>query len=348
MTCVIKTNTLLPEYKHSEQEAIDQYKNWVSEKSQSFQNKAIKIFESAVIKEKHTIAPAEILFSKRTFEETNNLYKEKAVEFGTKILADTLQKTGIKPEELDFIITTSCTGFMIPSFDTYVINSLGLRKDIKKLPITEIGCAAGASALIYANDFLKAYPDKKAAVITLEFPSNTIQLDDYSWDNIVGTALFADGIGCAILGENIKGCPEIIDSQMRQVVDTTEILGYNITNTGLKMNLDKTIPNVIEEHFEQIVSDFLNKNGLKIEDVDHFLIHPGGIKILNKIENILSKYNKNIDISRKIMETYGNLSSSTILFILNEYMNNTTAGETALVLSFGPGFSAHQLLLRWN
>lgn len=348
MAKIIATETLLPEYKYSGEEALEKYKQWVSSQNESFQNKAIKIFENAVIKEKHTIAPVEVLFSPRTFEEANNLYKTNAIELGTKILKKTIEKAGLKPHDIDFIITTSCTGYMIPSFESYVIDNLGMKKDVKQLPITELGCAAGVSALIYASDLLKAYPDKKAAVITLEFTSNTIQLNDYSWDNIVGTAIFADGVGCAILGGENLNKPEIIDSQMYHMPNTTDLLGYNLTNTGLKMNLDKKIPTVIEANFEFIATPFLARNGLSIEEVDYFLVHPGGIKILDKIENILSQYGKNVDISRKIMETYGNMSSSTILFILNEYMKQDMKNKTAYVLSFGPGFSAHQLLLRWE
>lgn len=351
MAKIIAIHTLFPEYEYSAEEATASYLSWVSSQSVPFQKKAERIFLTAAIKQKHTIAPADVLFNERTLEESNDLYKEVAIKLGTKILKETLQQAKIRPEELDFIITTSCTGFMIPSFDAYVVNNLGLRPDIKKLPITEIGCAAGASALIYANDFLKAYPDKKVAIITLEFPSNTIQLKDFSWDNVIGTAIFADGVACAILGgdkNTYTDCPEIIDTKMYQMPDTTGILGYNLTNSGLKMNLDKTIPQIIEDNFENIVEPFLNKNSTKIKDIDYFLVHPGGVKILDKIEKILDKYGKNVDSSRKIMETYGNMSSSTILFILNEYMNKNNKNKTAFLLSFGPGFSAHELLLRWN
>lgn len=348
MARIIAVNTLLPEHSYIAEEALSKYFGWISGQKESFKRKAEKIFLNTPIEEKHTIAPVEVLFKQRTIEEVNNLYKENAVRLGTEVLSQTLNKSGIKPDELDLIITTSCTGFMIPSFDAYVINNLGLRKDIKRMPITELGCAAGVSALVYANDFLNAYPDKKVAVITLEFPSNTIQLNDFSWDNIIGTAIFADGVGCAILGGDNPEYPDIIDSQMIHMSHTTEILGYDLTNTGLKMTLSKDVPEVIEQNFEQTVSAFLGRNNLTINDIDHWLAHPGGVKILDKIESILSEYGKNVDISRKIMSKYGNMSSSTILFILNECMKFENKGKTALLLSFGPGFAAHQLILRWS
>lgn len=348
MSGIIAVNTIWPEYSHTEQETMEAYKNWVSSQDEDFRRKAERIFRNTQIKSKHTIAPAEVLFSPRTFEEANNLYKEKAIELGTKALEQALSKTGLKPTEIDFLITTSCTGFMIPAFNAYVANNLGLRPDVKHLPITESGCAAGVTALIYANDLLKAYPDKKVAIVTLEFPSNTIQLNDYSWDNVVGTALFADGVACAILDGGQNSSPKIIDSQMHQVPNTTDILGYNLTNGGLKMNLDKAIPQVIEDNFYSLIAPILKRNNLEVKDVDNFIIHPGGVKILDKIEALLAEHGKNASSSRKIMETYGNMSSSTVMFILNEDMKTAKKGEKTLMLSFGPGFAAHQVLLEWN
>ncbi|MFA7658259.1 MAG: 3-oxoacyl-[acyl-carrier-protein] synthase III C-terminal domain-containing protein [Candidatus Gastranaerophilaceae bacterium] len=348
MSRIITVNTLLPEYSYTEQEAIDVYTKWVSSQSEDFRKKADRIFHHTQIKSKHTVAPPEVLLAQRTFEDTNNLYREKAIELGTEVLKQTLKKCGLKPEELDYLITTSCTGFMIPSVNAYIANNVGLRKDIKHLPITESGCAAGVTALIYANDLLKAYPDKKVAIITIELPSNTMQVNDFSWDNVVGTALFSDGVACVILDSKPELSYKIIDSKMYQVPNTTEILGYNLTNSGLKMNLNKCIPEVIQDNFYEMVVPFLEKNGLEIGDVDNFIIHPGGVKILDKIEELLSAHGKDAHLSREIMEKFGNMSSSTVLFILKEQMKNNYIGEKTLMLSFGPGFTANQVLLEWK
>ncbi len=347
MARIVTVNTLLPEFAYTEQEAINVYTKWVSSQDESFRKKADRIFHNTSIKSKHTVAAPEVLLSQRTFEEANNLYKEKAIELGTAVLEQTLMEGQIKPEELDYLITTSCTGFMIPSVNAYIANNVGLRKDIKQLPITESGCAAGVTALIYANDLLTAYPDKKVAIVTIELPSNTMQVNDFSWDNVVGTALFSDGVACAILDGKKELSMQIFDSKMYQVPNTTEILGYNLTNSGLKMNLDKCIPQTIQDNFYEIVEPFLNKNGFQIGHVDNFIIHPGGVKILDKIEELLAHHNRDANLSRQIMENYGNMSSSTVLFILEEKMKSNSIGETTLMLSFGPGFTANQILLQW-
>lgn len=345
--------TLLPEHRFSAKEAMPYYRQWLSSRSPSFQAKALGIVEGAAIEQRHSITTGDVLFSPRTFEKSNDLYREKAVPLCAMLLEKALAQAGISPKEVDYLITTSCTGFMIPSVDAYLVNLLGLRNDVVRMPITEIGCAAGAAGLIYADALLKGRPNGCAVVLSFEFPSNTIQLDNWSWDNVVGTALFADGLACAVL-QNREAVfeqprPEVIATQMKQVPDTTHILGYNITTGGLAMTLDKTLPKVIETHFEGIMLPFLAANGYTPEQVDHFLVHPGGMKIINAAEEVLSKYGKKAKESRQVMAMHGNMSSATILFILESVMRQPQpAGHTAYVLSFGPGFSADQVLLKWK
>ena len=350
MSRILTVNTLLPEYTYSEEETMAAYMGWVSSQDELFQRKAEKIFKHTQIKSKHTVAPPEVLFSQRTFEPANDLFIAKAIELGTAALEQALIVSHLEAKDIDYLITTSCTGFMIPSVNAYIANNVGLRPDVKQLPITESGCAAGVTALVYADDLIKAYPDKKVAIITIELPSNTMQVNDYNWDNVVGTALFADGVACVILdGENNDGiAAKIIDTQMYQVPNTTEILGYNLTNGGLKMNLDKCIPQTIEDNFFDIVGPFLKRNGYEFEDIDNYIIHPGGVKILDKIEVLLAQKGKDAHLSREIMSKYGNMSSSTVLFILNEQLKSVFKGQKTLMMSFGPGFTANTALLEWK
>lgn len=338
--------TLLPEYAYSFDDLVPYFKKWVDTQGESFASKATKILEGAGIQRRHTITTLETLFSKRSIEEVNGLYREKAIELGEKILLNALAASKTDPKDIDCLITTSCTGFMIPSINAYIANKVGLRSDVRHIPVTEVGCTAGATALIYADDYLKAYPENRVAVINLEFPSNTIQLDDFSWDNIVGTALFGDGVSCAILS-NQKGLIKFEDTLMFHLPDSIDLLGYNLTNTGLRMNLSKKLPDAIDKLFTPLISGFLEKNKMEMSDVGSYLVHPGGIKILDKVEESLQKVGKNVSVSRNVMKMHGNLSSATLLFILKEYLEkNSTAEEPLILLSFGPGFSAHTLLAK--
>jgi len=235
---------------------------------------------------------------------------------------------------------------MIPSVDAYMANRLAMRPDLIRLPITEMGCAAGASALIYTAQMMRGRPGSTAAVVNIEFPTNTMQHDDFSMDNIVGTALFSDGIACTVLrNEPEQGGCEILDCHMHQVFETTGMLGYHLTSTGLRMNLDATLPELITEHLHEATTCMLERNGLTLDALDHFVIHPGGVKILDRIQSVLEPLGGNVDLSRHVMKSYGNMSSSTIIFILDELLRSDPKHGHALMMSFGPGFGAHQLLL---
>jgi predicted naringenin-chalcone synthase len=238
---------------------------------------------------------------------------------------------------------------MIPSMDAYLINSLQMKQDIVRLPVTEMGCAAGVSGIIYAKNFLKANPNKRAAVIAVEAPTATFQLDDYSMTNIVSAAIFGDGASAVILSsyEEDKG-PEIIDEAMYHFYDATSMMGFNLVNTGLQMILDKEVPKKISDHFPAIVHPFLEKNNLTIEDIDHLIFHPGGKKIVQTVEDLFGALGKNIDDTKEVLRLYGNMSSATVLYVLERFMDrNPTKGERGLMLSFGPGFSAQRILLEW-
>ena len=176
---------------------------------------------------------------------------------------------------------------MIPSLDAYLINALKLRQDIVRLPVTEMGCAAGVSGMIYAKNFLKANPGKRAAVVAVESPTATFQLSDFSMANIVSAAIFGDGAACVLLSshEEDEG-PDMIDEQMYHFYDAEDMMGFKLTNTGLQMVLDVGVPDQIEAHFPSIIHPFLARNGLEINDIDHLIFHPGGKKIIQVVESL--------------------------------------------------------------
>jgi len=260
-----------------------------------------------------------------------------------------LDKGNLNPTDIDYIITVSCTGIMIPSMDAYLINNLKMKQDIVRLPVTEMGCAAGVSGMIYAKNFLKANSNKRAAVIAVEAPTATFQLDDYSMVNIVSAAIFGDGAASVILSsyEDEKG-PEMVDEAMYHFYDAEKMMGFKLVNTGLQMILDKAVPETISNHFPQIVHPFLERNNMKIDDVDHLVFHPGGKKIVQTVEQLFGSLGKNIDDTKEVLKRYGNMSSATVLYVLDRFMDKgLPEGDIGLMLSFGPGFSAQRILLKW-
>lgn len=339
----------LPQYSRTTSDILPLLDIWLHGQDARFIKKVKKIFEGAAVDKRYSIMdPAEV-FTTTSFEDKNNIYCREAIILGMQVLEKALAKAGWEPKSLDYIITVSCTGIMIPSLDAYLINKMKLRQDIVRLPVTEMGCAAGISGILYAKNFLKANPGKRAALIAVESPTATFQLDDFSMPNIVSAAIFGDGAACCLLSscEDDHG-PAILDEQMYHFYDAEQMMGFKLTNGGLQMVLDIAVPDAIASHFGDIIHPFLQKNNLEIKDINHMVFHPGGKKIVATVEALFSGLGKNIDDTKEVLKQYGNMSSATVLYVLERIMDGKPLpGEKGLMLSFGPGFSAQRILLQW-
>ncbi|MGB5458506.1 MAG: type III polyketide synthase [Eudoraea sp.] len=339
----------LPPYCRETKDILPFVELWLSGQEERFRRKVIKIFEGAAVDRRYGIMNIEEVFTATSLEAKNDIYVREVKKLGTAVLQKALLESSWSPDSLDYIITVSCTGIMIPSLDAYIVNDLQLRQDIIRLPVTEMGCAAGVSGLIYAANFLRANPGKRAAVIAVESPTATFQLTDYSMANMVSAAIFGDGAACVLLtSEEEASGPRIVAEEMYHFRNATHLMGFDLTNTGLKMILDPSVPETIAQHFPDIVHPFLEKNGTSIEQVDHLIFHPGGKKIVQTVEDLFGKLGKNIDDTRETLRLYGNMSSATVLYVLERFLSKEIGrGEQGLILSFGPGFSAQRVLLEW-
>ncbi len=346
---IITVAKSLPQYSRATPDIIPFLDIWLANQDERFRKKVKKIFEGAQVDQRYSIMQPEEVFTKTSFEERNQIYVRESIKLGQDVLQKALNQAHWKPEELDYIITVSCTGIMIPSLDAYLINQLGLRQDIVRLPVTEMGCVGGVSGMIYAKNFLKANPNTKAAVIAVESPTATLQLDDFSMANMVSAAIFGDGAACVLLSscDNDQG-PTIIDDAMYHFYDNEHMMGFELTNSGLKMVLDIEVPETISEHFPKFIHPFLAKNNLTIDDIDHLIFHPGGKKIVKTVEDLFAASGKNINDTKEVLRQYGNMSSATVLYVLERFLNkDTKPGEKGLLLSFGPGFTAQRILIEF-
>lgn len=323
---------------------------WLADQPQRLRDKALRIFKYAGVDRRYSIMGPEEVFTATSFEEKNKIYSERMTDLGEDALRKALDKAGLEPKELDGIISVSCTGIMIPSVDAFLINRLGLKQDILRLPVTEMGCAAGVSGLIYARSFLRDNSIKNIAVLALESPTSTFQHTDYSMTNIVSAAIFGDGASCAIVSSDADSPgPSIEHQAMYHFYDAPHMMGFDLRNTGLQMVLDPVVPEVIDQHFDLLTNSFLEEKGLKISDIDHFLFHPGGKKIVQAVRDRLSPIGKDIPVTQEVLKEYGNMSSATVLYVLEEYLDKQLAkpGELGFMLSFGPGFTAQRVLLKF-
>lgn len=346
---IISVAKQLPQYTRATSEIIPYIELWLAGQDERFIRKVLKIFGNAGVERRYSIMGPEEVFADASFEEKNDIYVRECTKLAEASLQKALDKAGWQATDLDFIITVSCTGIMIPSVDAYLVNRLKMRQDIVRLPVTEMGCAAGISGIIYAKNFLHANPGKKAAVVAIESPTATFQLNDFSMANIVSAAIFGDGAAAVLLSScpDDKG-PEIIAQEMYHFYDAEYMMGFKLTNSGLRMLLDETVPETIADHFPKIVHPFLERNHTNIEAVSHFIFHPGGRKILQTVEELFGSLGKNIDDTREVLKQYGNMSSVTVLYVMERFLEkNIPAGDMGLMLSFGPGFSAQTVLLKW-
>jgi alkylresorcinol/alkylpyrone synthase len=310
----------------------------------------MSIADNAQVNKRYSIFPIEYTIEPRPLSKTNEEYIEHAVKLGRQAAEECLQRAGLRPDEVDLIITVSCTGFMIPSLDAHLINLMGFRSNVRRMPFTELGCAAGAMALGRAADYLKAHPGGNVLIIAVELPSLTFQRKDISQANLISSILFGDGAAAVLVsGKGEKG-PKILVSETYTFPDSLGAMGFDLRDSGFHILLSKDVPEMIGAKIRGLVDGFLERHGRKQEDIKGWILHPGGARLLGNVEKELGLCKCDTQPSWDILGNVGNLSSATILFILQEWLQKRPlkSGEYALAAAFGPGFSAEFLLLQWT
>lgn len=346
---ILSTSIAYPAYSEDTSTILKYAEKWVENQDERTRQKILRMFSQAQIDRRFSIMPVEQVFTPQTFAERNTFYAQEVRTLSREAIEKVLETAHVRADQIDFFITTSCTGIMIPSVDAYLVNDLKMKQGIVRLPVTEMGCAGGTSCLMYAHELLRANPGKYALVLAVESPTSTFQLEDFSLTNAVSAAIFGDGCACVLLGPTDELRPVIQDTAMYHFFDVPHMMGFDLKETGLHIVLDPEVPHVIQDHFPHIIFPFLERNKLQIEDIQHFIFHPGGKKIVSTVTELLEPLGKNIDDTKMVLREYGNMSSATILYVLDACMKKSPKkGEKGLMLAFGPGFSAQTILLEWQ
>lgn len=308
------------------------------------------VIDNAQIETRRSIFPVDYIVTPRTLTDKSLEYQEHTVRLGREAAERCLDRAGLHPRDVDMIITVSCTGFMIPSLDAHLINAMGFRSDVRRLPITELGCAAGAMALSRAADFVRACPDMTVLVVSVELATLTFQRGDLSQANLISCALFGDGAAAALVTGRPSAGPQIVDSHTHTFPDSLGAMGFDLRDTGFHIVLSKDVPHMIRAGIRPVVDAFLQRRQLSVDDVSAFILHPGGQKLLAYLEEQLGLCRCDTEYSWEVLRRLGNLSSATLLFILHEWLTKRTlsSGAYGLAAAFGPGFSAELLLLQWS
>ncbi len=308
------------------------------------------IVDNAQVHQRHAIFPIDYTIEPRGLAKTNNEYIEHAVRLGREAAEKCLCRAGLRPEDIDLIITVSCTGFMIPSLDAHLINLMGFRSNIRRMPFTELGCAAGAMAISRASDYIKSNPGSNVLIIAVELPSLTFQRKDISQANLISSILFGDGAAAVVVTGQNKPGPRVLFTETYTFPDSLGAMGFDLRDSGFHILLAKDVPEMIGARIKELVHGFLERHGKTRQDIKGWIIHPGGARLLGNIEQHLGLCKCDTQPSWDILANVGNLSSATILFILQEWLEKRPLkpGEHAIAAAFGPGFSAEFLLLQWN
>ncbi|MFJ7936256.1 type III polyketide synthase [Sporosarcina sp. NPDC096371] len=359
MPKILAVSTFKPPHQVYQEQATELTRSLFSEKYQDIE-RLLKVFQNGDIETRNVCMPLDWYGKKHDFEERNDLYIQQAVEFGVQAVQSCLQGDGmldtpIAPSMIDAIFFVSSSGISTPSIDARIMNRMDFRDDTKRIPIWGLGCAGGAAGISRAHEYCLAFPDANVLVLSVELCSLTFQKDDYSKSNLVGVSLFSDGIACALvtgdqsLVKAKKAMPTVIATTSKLMPDSEDVMGWDVKNSGLYVVFSKSIPAIITQWLGPFVHEFLGNHGLTKDEITHFVAHPGGKKVLEAYEEALGFDSTKTDISRQVLRENGNMSSPTILYVLEQYMNREpVAGDYGLMAALGPGFCGELLLLKWD
>lgn len=284
--------------------------------------------------------------------EANNCWIEAAVDLGEQAICRALQQSGIGPQDIGAFFFVSVTGIASPSVDARLINRMGLNPHMKRVPIFGLGCVAGAAGIARASDYVKAFPREAALLLSVELCSLTIQQDDLSAANLISTGLFGDGAAAVLLkGAEMEGAagPEVIATRSVFYPETEYVMGWDISEKGFQIVLSRDVPEVVLRNLGRDVDAFLADHDLTRENIESWVIHTGGPKVLEATEAALGLRNGALDASWGCLRRTGNLSSASVLFVLEEVMNHRRpeAGTWGILAAMGPGFCSELVLLKW-
>lgn len=315
----------------------------------------LPVFDHSGIEERYLCVPFEWADENHTFPEKNDLYIEAATALSEEAARDALDKAGVDPEDVGSLVFASTTGTASPTIGHRLIPRLGLSENVRVLPIYGRGCAAGAVGLAQATDLARIHPGKPALLVAVEVCSYTYQRGDRTKANLISSALFADGAGAVVVGAgadegtSVVACPEVVGTHSTTWPSSQDIMGWDIIDTGMRVRLSRDLAKFLLERLPATVEDACAKYGVDRGEIKHFITHPGGPKVLDAIEEALGLENGGLALSRETLRWYGNMSSATVLFVLDRFMEQGKhdEGDLALLTGVGPGFSCEHVLLRF-
>src|SRR5438876_332842 len=350
MSKVISVGTSLPFYSFK-QSAVKQFIHELFCETVPEINRLISVFDNSNISTRHFSVPLDWLNEPHAFAERNELFKENALKFSIDAINKCISKVNAHYGAIDHIIFVSSTGLSTPTIDALILNELSLNRHIRRTPIWGLGCAGGAVGLTRALEYTHAYPEKNALLVAVELCSLTFQKDDESKSNVVASSLFSDGAAAVLVSGRESKLNEnpginLVDSLTTTYYNSLDVMGWEINDEGFKVLFSRDIPSIVRECVEPNIRELLNKHDLEVNDLKHYITHPGGLKVINAYQESLGLTNGSLDYSRKILREHGNMSSASVLYVMDEFLSKKkyAPGEFGLISALGPGFSSELIL----
>ena len=310
----------------------------------------IGVFDNTGIKTRNFCKPLSYYGDLRTFKDQNDEYIRIALDYAVIAVEQCITSAKINKEAITDILFVSTTGLSTPSLDALIVNKMRLNQNINRIPVFGLGCAGGVGGFSKACVLAKANPDAVVLLVCVELCSLTFLRNDFSKSNLVGSSLFADGVtACIISGDNFSSnlsqTVSFIGAQSKLYYDTLDVMGWQFQDSGFKVLFSQDIPTIIADNIQADVSTFLANYNLALSDIKNFIFHPGGRKVLTAYENALQISPSDLRHTREVMQDYGNMSSPTVLYVLERFYREGFTEGYGLMLAMGPGFSSEMALI---
>lgn len=339
--------TALPPHRHAQADISRAFGRLLPEEARA---RAARLHEAVGVEARHLALPLEAYPELTGFGAANDAFIEVATTLGRDAAAQALERARLRPQDVDLVLFTTVTGLAAPSIDARLVPRLGLREDVKRLPLFGLGCVAGAAGLARLHDYLRAWPDHVALLVAVELCSLTLQRGDHSPANLIASGLFGDGAAAVVAVGAARGPsgPRVIAARSRLYPGTERVMGWDVGGDGLKVVLAQSVPDVVRSHLGADVRRFLADHGLRPQDVAAWVCHPGGPKVIDAVRAALELPEAALDLTRASLRELGNLSSASVLDVLRRTLEarRLAPGAWGLLIAMGPGFCSELVLLR--